>query len=34
VIGIDDIIVVESENGILVCKAEEVEKIREAVKKI
>ena len=33
VIGIDDIIVVESENGILVCKAEEVEKIREAVKK-
>ncbi|WP_241241372.1 hypothetical protein [Fervidobacterium sp. 2310opik-2] len=32
VIGINDIIVVESENGILVCKAEEVEKIREAMK--
>jgi mannose-1-phosphate guanylyltransferase len=34
VVGVEDIVVVESENGILVCNMEKLDKVREALKKL
>ncbi|MBC7121821.1 MAG: mannose-1-phosphate guanylyltransferase, partial [Pseudothermotoga sp.] len=32
VIGVSDVVIVENENGILVCKMDQIDKIREALK--
>jgi mannose-1-phosphate guanylyltransferase len=34
VVGIDDVVVVENENGILVASMKDIERIREGVRKI